>query len=90
MQSMRLFNSLRENDVNQGSEEIWDMDQSISLKGIQYIVDDHGNRTAVVISLEEWGALWEDIYDTLVSEARKDEPTISWDDLKAEIEKEDV
>jgi hypothetical protein len=72
------------------SEEKEKMDQSISLKGIQYIVDDSGKRTAVVISLEEWGELWEDIYDALVSEARKEESTIPWETLKAEIETDDV
>jgi len=54
------------------------------MKGIQYLVDDDGNKTAVVLDLEEWGELWEDIFDILVSEARRDEPTLSWEALKAE------
>jgi hypothetical protein len=66
------------------------MDQSFVLQGVQYLVDDSGRRTAVVISLEEWGELWEDFYDVLVSEARKDEPTVAWETLEAEIEPEDV
>ncbi len=45
------------------------MDGTVPLKGIQYLVDSTGKRTAVVISLEEWGKLWEDFYDVLVSEA---------------------
>lgn len=53
-------------------------------KGIQFLVDESGQRTAVVLSLEEWGELWEDIYDVLVSESRKDEPTVDWEELKAE------
>ena len=48
-------------------------------KGIQFLVDESGQRTAVVLSLEEWGELWEDIYDVLVSESRKDEPTVDWE-----------
>ena len=55
-----------------------------TLKGVQYLVDDSGGRVAVVISLEEWGAIWEDFYDVLVSESRKNEPTVSWETLKAE------
>ncbi len=55
------------------------------LKGVQFIIDDAGKKTAVVLSLEEWGELWEDIYDILVSESRRDEPTVSWEDLKAEM-----
>jgi hypothetical protein len=66
------------------------MEQGVTLKGIQYLVDDSGKRTAVVISLEDWGELWEDIYDVIVSDARKDEPTVSWESLKAEIGSEDV
>jgi len=60
------------------------MDGTVPLKGIQYLVDSTGKRTAVVISLEEWGKLWEDFYDVLVSEARKGEPTVEWETLKAE------
>jgi uncharacterized protein with HEPN domain len=58
------------------------------MKGIQFVTDDTGKRTAVLISLEEWGEAWEDIYDILVSEARKKEPTVSWEELKAEMARE--
>ena len=55
------------------------------MKGIQFVVDDPGRKRAVLIDLSEWGEIWEDIYDVLVSQSRRDEPTISWDDLKAEM-----
>jgi hypothetical protein len=58
------------------------------MEGIQYIVNESGKKTAVIISLEEWGELWEDFYDAMVSELRKDEPTVAWDELKAEMEAE--
>jgi len=64
------------------------MENMTTLKGVQYLVDSSGKRTAVVISLEEWGEIWEDIYDVLVSESRKDEPTVAWETLKAELESE--
>ena len=54
------------------------------LKGIQYVTDSTGRRVAVLISLEEWGEIWEDFYDVLVSESRRDEAIISWDALRAE------
>ncbi len=61
------------------------------MKGIQHIVDEGGKKTAVIISLEEWGALWEDFYDILVSESRRGERTVSWDELKArEVEYADT
>lgn len=59
------------------------------MKGIQFVTDDTGKQTAVLISLDEWGEIWEDIYDILVSEARKNEPTVAWEDLKAEMEREE-
>jgi hypothetical protein len=59
------------------------------MKGIQFVVDDTGKKKAVLIDLEEWGELWEDIYDVLISQSRKDEPTVSWEELKAEMEKEE-
>ncbi|GAB4434406.1 MAG: hypothetical protein Kow0031_16110 [Anaerolineae bacterium] len=59
------------------------------MKGIQFVTNDVGEQTAVLISLAEWGEVWEDIYDVLVSESRKDEETISWEALKAEMEQEE-
>jgi hypothetical protein len=63
------------------------MENAIALKGVQYeyVIDSSGKRTAVLISLEEWREIWEDFYDVLVSESRKDEPTVSWETLKAEV-----
>jgi hypothetical protein len=54
------------------------------IKGIQYIVDDQGKKKSVILDLEKWGEYWEDFYDILVSESRRDEPTISWEKLKKE------
>ncbi len=60
----------------------------MKLKGVQYIVDEKGKRKAIVLDWEEWGELWEDLYDVLVAESRRDEPTIPWDELKAELQDE--
>jgi len=59
------------------------------MRGIQFVVDDTGKKTAVLINLEEWGELWEDIYDILVSESRRGEPTVPWEKLKAEMMEEE-
>ena len=59
--------------------------ESVQLKGVQYVTDGTGKRVAVLISLDEWGELWKDIYDVLVSQARKDEPSVPWETLKAEM-----
>jgi hypothetical protein len=33
------------------------------MKGVQFVVDEHGNKTAVVINLKHYSELWEDFYD---------------------------
>ena len=60
------------------------------MKGIQFVVDDTGKKKAVLIDLSEWGELWEDFYDVLVSDSRKYEPTVDWEDLKAEMTQEET
>jgi PHD/YefM family antitoxin component YafN of YafNO toxin-antitoxin module len=55
------------------------------MKGIQFVIDDTGKKTAVILDLKEWGELWEDIYDILVSESRRGELTVPWEELKAEM-----
>ncbi|MFH1008993.1 MAG: hypothetical protein V1800_16085 [Candidatus Latescibacterota bacterium] len=59
--------------------------ERVQLEGVQYVMDSAGKRTAVLLSLAEWGELWEDIYDVLVSQTRKNEPTVSWETLRAEM-----
>ena len=55
------------------------------MKGIQFVVDEQGNKNAVLIDLSQWGELWEDICDVMVSQARRDEAQAPWEELKAEI-----
>lgn len=58
------------------------------MKGIQFVVNDAGEKQAVLIDLAEWGDLWEDFYDLLVAHVRQDEEEVSWQELKQEIEAE--
>jgi len=55
------------------------------MKGLQFVVDDTGKKIAVLIDLAEWGELWEEIYDVMVAQSRQGEPTVDWEDLKAEM-----
>lgn len=48
----------------------------------QYIIDESGQKTAVVLPLEEYEELLEDIHDLAVIAERRDEPIIKFDDLK--------
>ena len=53
----------------------------MAIRGIQFVTDAQGKRVAVQLDLNGWGELWEDIYDNIVANSRKDEPTVplEWD-----------
>lgn len=55
------------------------------MRGVQFVVNEAGRKTAVLLDLQEWGELWEDFYDILVSQSREQEDPISWDALEAEV-----
>ena len=56
------------------------------MKGIQFLVNENGEKTAVQIDLKVWGEFWEDIYDVLVSISRMSESRVKWEDLKKEMD----
>jgi hypothetical protein len=57
------------------------------MSGIQFLVNEKGKKTAVVIDLEEHGELWEDIYDNLIASSRKNEPRDSWEKVKQKLKR---
>jgi PHD/YefM family antitoxin component YafN of YafNO toxin-antitoxin module len=54
-------------------------------KNLQYITDEAGNKTAVILSIEEYEELLEDLHLTQVADETKDEERIPWDQVKAEL-----
>jgi PHD/YefM family antitoxin component YafN of YafNO toxin-antitoxin module len=52
----------------------------------RYIVDESGQKTAVVLPVEEYEDLLEDIHDLAVIAERKDESTISFDEIIKRLE----
>ncbi len=60
------------------------------MRGIQFLVNEDGEKTAVLLDLQEWGDLWEDVYDILVARSRAEEETVSWSDLEAELDQENL
>jgi hypothetical protein len=54
-------------------------------KGVQFVVDEHGNKTAVVINLKHYSELWEDFYDCAVAQSRKNEPRESLQSVKKRL-----
>lgn len=51
----------------------------------QFIVDESGKKVAVVLPLENYEELLEDIHDLAVIAERKDEQTVSFDELKKRL-----
>lgn len=52
------------------------------MEGIQFVVDEKGEKKAVLIELVKHGQLWEDFYDSLIAHLRADEPRESLEDVE--------
>ena len=55
-----------------------------------YVVDANGRKTAVLLSLEQYERLLEDLHDLAKVAERRDEKTISLDELKRRLKKDGV
>jgi len=44
------------------------------MQGINFIVDNNNQKVAVVIDLAQHAEVWEDFYDVLLAQERKNEP----------------
>jgi len=55
------------------------------MKGINYLTDENNHKVAVKIDLNLYGDLWEDFYDRILVEQRKNEESTSLDDFIDEM-----
>lgn len=53
------------------------------MTGIQFITDEKGRKTAAVIDLKKHKALWEEIEDGLISESRRKEKGVPYEEYRA-------
>jgi hypothetical protein len=53
------------------------------MTGIRFVIDEKGRRVAVQIDLKKHGAIWEEIWDGLVSESRRKEKTVPYEQYRA-------
>jgi hypothetical protein len=60
------------------------------MKGIQFIMDDEGKKTAVLIDLKEYGKVWEDFYDSLIAQSRAEEPRESLESVKKRLQEQEI
>lgn len=55
--------------------------------GIQFITDAEGNRTAVIIPIDEYEELMEDLHLTRIYNQRRDEPRRPFSEVVEELRK---
>jgi PHD/YefM family antitoxin component YafN of YafNO toxin-antitoxin module len=58
------------------------------VRGVQFVTDTEGRKVAVLLDLEEWGELWEDIYDNIIADERADEPSRPLEEFEDELRAE--
>ncbi len=58
------------------------------MKGIQFVTDEAGKKTAVQIDLKKYGEIWEDFYDSLIAQSRANEPRESLKSVKKRLQKQ--
>ena len=55
------------------------------MKGVQFVVNERGEKTAVVIDLKKHSDVWEDFYDAAVARQRQHEPRETLDSVKRRL-----
>lgn len=54
----------------------------------QYVIDKKGQKTAVIIPVGEYEELLEDIHDLAIIAERRDEPTVTFEELRKKLKKD--
>jgi hypothetical protein len=57
------------------------------IRGVKFLFDERGQKTAVMIDLRHGGGLWEDILDVANARSRENEASQSWATVRARLEK---
>ena len=55
------------------------------MKGIQFVINERGEKTAVVIDLRKHSEVWEDFYDSTVARRRQNEPRETFESVKKRL-----
>lgn len=64
------------------------MARSIRELQAQYVTDEKGNKTAVILPIEDFEELLEDIEDLATLLERRDETAVSFDEVIAKLKKD--
>jgi len=54
----------------------------------QYVTDETGKKTAVILPIEEFEELLEDLHDLAVLAERRDEPTVPHEEVLARLKRD--
>ena len=54
----------------------------------QYVVDNKGKKTAVILSIKQYEQLMEDLHDLALVAERRDEESISFEEMKKRLKKD--
>jgi len=57
----------------------------VRISNLKYIVDSSGERVAVVLPIDEYNVLLEDLHDLAVIAERRDEPTVSFEEVMGRL-----
>lgn len=57
---------------------------------VQYVTNQAGEKTAVILPIEEYEELLEDLDDLALAAERRAEPTVSHDELLAELKRDGI
>jgi hypothetical protein len=55
------------------------------MTGVRYLIDEAGNKTAVILDLRKHRKLWEDIHDRMLIESRRKESRVSFEQVKKRV-----
>ena len=56
----------------------------------QYVIDEKGKKTGVLLSLKQYEKLMEDLHDLAVVAERKNEKPITLEEMKRRLKKDDL
>ena len=55
------------------------------MRGVQFVVDEKGRKTGVVIDLRKNPELWEDLFDRALARKRRREPRETFESVKRRL-----
>lgn len=55
------------------------------MKGVQFLIDEKGEKSGVLIDLKRHSELWEDFYDRAIARSRKGEPRESLESVRKRL-----